>query len=155
MTEWRRVGESNVEVSDDGRVRRDGVEFIPGVGSNGYRKVWLNGKNVSLHRLIASAFILNPFDKRCVDHINGDKLDNRLENLRWASDLENTRNSRYANKASSLPRGVDKNRNRFRVYIRHDGKSHYLGTYDTPEEASEIYEVTAEELFGEFYRKPE
>ena len=152
MTEiWKRVGESNVEVCDDGRVRRKGVEWIPGVNGHGYRQMWI-GKMIFLHRLIAGQFIPNPELKRCVDHIDGDILNNSVSNLRWATVTENSRNSKLHKKASSFPRGVVAHGKKFRAQISYEGKSHNLGSYDTSEEASEIYEITAEELFGEFYR---
>ena len=53
---------------------------------NGVNKIFL------LHRLIAQAFIPNPQNKPCIDHINGDRTDNRVENLRWCSYKENMNN---------------------------------------------------------------
>ena len=54
-----------------------------GLSKNGKKKYFL------VHRLLATAFIPNPENKRCVDHINGVKHDNRLENLRWVTHHEN------------------------------------------------------------------
>ena len=56
---------------------------------NGYHRVKLLGKVHKVHRLIASAFIPNPESKPTVNHINGIKDDNRVENLEWATRSEN------------------------------------------------------------------
>lgn len=64
--------------------------------SDGYLKVRLSknnkGKNYSVHRLVANAFIPNPNNLPCIDHINTIRDDNRVENLRWCTRKENSNN---------------------------------------------------------------
>ena len=60
---------------------------------SGYPSVFIPyRKGCYIHRLVAETFILNPENKPVIDHINGNKLDNRVENLRWVSYKENNNN---------------------------------------------------------------
>jgi len=64
-----------------------------GLNNKGYQivDICINGikKKKLIHRLIAEAFIPNPFNKSVINHINGIKTDNRIENLEWVSSSEN------------------------------------------------------------------
>lgn len=99
MVEWRKVdpkyvdGFQYIEVSSDGRVRnsKTGKEY-KGIMNSGYIRICIK-KFYRLHRLVALTFIPNPENKPVVDHINHDRLDNRVENLRWATISENNLNS--------------------------------------------------------------
>lgn len=100
-------------VSDDGKVFSHicNRELKPKIDRYGYKAVVLskNGKphHTTIHRIVAKAFIPNPFSKRCVNHINEIKTDNRVENLEWVTVKENdnhgTRNIRMANSKSKKP----------------------------------------------------
>lgn len=105
VEEWRPVVgyEGLYEVSDWGNVRSlnynktNQVKLLKQVAAkDGYLVVCLhkNGKQKEgkIHRLVATAFIPNQDDKPTVDHINGNKTDNRVENLRWATQMENNNN---------------------------------------------------------------
>jgi hypothetical protein len=94
----------NYQISNLGRVKRvketkDGIKeyLLTPNSSNRYINIGLfkdsKQKNCKLHRLIAIAFIPNPSNKPQVNHINGDKYDNRIENLEWCTCKENVRHS--------------------------------------------------------------
>lgn len=73
--------------------------FLKHQNNHGYRSVSLHdpeGKNVTrfVHVLIGRAFIPNPFNKNQINHINGIKSDNRIDNLEWCTQFENMRHAR-------------------------------------------------------------
>lgn len=72
-------------------------ELHPHLTNRGYLRVNLSKdktvKRVSVHRLVAEAFIPNPGNLPAVDHIDGNKLNNSVENLQWITQSDNTRKS--------------------------------------------------------------
>ena len=72
------------------------------VKDNGYLYVNINGKKYYKHRLIAIQFIPNPDNHPQVDHINHNRTDNRIENLRWVSCLQNMNNQSVSNNGRKI-----------------------------------------------------
>ena len=105
----------NYLIYSDGRVftKKSNRFLKPATYYTGYKYVNLckNGKqkHFTIHRLIAIHYIPNPENKPCVDHINRNRSDNRIENLRWVSLSENEQN-----------KGKKKNNTSGHTYIQYD-----------------------------------
>ena len=138
MEVWKDVVgyEGLYEVSNLGRIRRNGRIKKPQVNRDGYMEVSLSKhsiqKTLKLHRIVAIAFIPNQQNKATVNHINGVKTDNRIENLEWATHSENIIHANKAGlrkvteaqrKAASQngKKTCDKNRIRKRVFLLKNG----------------------------------
>jgi hypothetical protein len=113
---WRKTQYKYYEVSNFGRVRSKKRKEIyimnQRVSDNGYKQVWISdsGKsyNRTVHRLVAKAFIPNTFNKPEVNHIDGDKTNNHISNLEWATRKENENHARrWLGKNDALPRGEE------------------------------------------------
>ena len=135
----------------DGRVesvKRKGVKqrFLKEVTSKtGYKYVNLSKDNEKkkyyIHRLVAIHFISNPRNFPVIDHKNQEKDDNSISNLRWCSHGTNNRNLTTKRPKHNLPRGVNMTPyGKYQTRININYKSKYLGSYETKEEASEVYE---------------
>ena len=120
--------------------------------SHGYKVVGLsyNGKwkQYKVHRLVTLTFIANPENKSCVDHIDGDKTNNNLNNLRWATTSQNA-----MNRKNTKGYYYNKKAKKYLAQIVLHGKSIHLGVFETEAEAASAYDEKAAELFGKFYGK--
>lgn len=113
-------------------------EYIYAVGKR-------DGRRVYLHRLLMGAG-----RGQVVDHINGNTLDNRTENLRLCSHQENMRNRR-PQPDRALPQGVwNAGYGRFNSGITVCGKTIHLGVFDTPTAAHAAYVTAKNKYHGEF-----
>jgi hypothetical protein len=114
---------------------------------DGYRRVQIDGKKYFTHRLV---FLYHHGHlPEFLDHIDGNPLNNRIENLRPATITQNQAN-RKAQKSITGLKGVSPNHKRFKAQIKISGKQMYLGTFDTPEEAHAAYLAAAKKIHGEF-----
>lgn len=87
-----------------------------------------------------------------VDHIDGNSLNDRLDNLREVTTTQNAWNHKGRTKSSDLPMGVRlvAKSGRFQARIACNKQMHHLGAYDTPEQAHAAYQTKRKELFGEY-----
>lgn len=119
------------------------------VENSGYIHTTVNGKHTRLHNQL-----LDVPKGMVVDHINGDRRDNRKINLRVASNMENCRNQKLSSRNTSGYKGVsyDSRRKKYAAYIMVNYHNFFLGYYDNPKEAALAYDKAASFYFGEFAR---
>lgn len=107
----------------------------------GYKKISFQGKGYFAHRL-AWLFVHGNFPVNFIDHIDGNKLNNRINNLRPSSTKENLQNQKRArsdNTCLLLGVGYHKASGMFRARITKDGKQKHLGLFESAEDAHEAY----------------
>jgi len=119
---------------------------------NTYFRMMVDGQQYPNHHL-AWLWVHGELPKGQLDHINGDRLDNRIANLREASQTENMGNCIKHRDNKSGYKGVFPLRGkRWQAQVCRNGVKHHLGTFETPEEAHAAYCDAASKVFGEFAR---
>lgn len=115
---------------------------------NGYRRIHINGKTYPAHRI---AFMIwhgrEPVGE--IDHIDGDRTNNRISNLREATRGQNACNR----PASGVVKHPKRKARPYTARIQFEGRQRHLGVFATYDEASAVYEAAKLEVFGEFSAK--
>jgi len=152
------VGFPNYQISTHGNVKnvRTGRILKPGRGSNGYLTVVLfndgDQSTKTVHKMVASAFLENPENKRCVDHQDRCKTNNHISNLRYATDAENNQNISIKSNNTSGVTGVCfyKKNQKWRAYIKADGRIIHLGYFEDKNDAIVARQDAEMTYFGEY-----
>ncbi len=152
-------GYENYQISNFGNVyskklKRQLNPYL--TGKKDYYRIDLNKKSFCVHRLVALAFLENLEEKEMIDHRNGDKLDNSILNLRWASRSENNANRKKQNSKSaskSIYKGValraDGGKKKWRAQVNHGGV-HTSKCFLTEIKAAQWYNEMVKGFYGEF-----
>ena len=119
----------------------------------GYRQIWFQGKQHMEHR-VAWFLHYGEWPDKQIDHINGVRDDNRISNLRLATNSQNQCNRKRPSNNTSGFKGVSWNpqREAWQVTIRYKGTNKNLGYYSTREQAADMYNSAALRHHGEFAR---
>jgi hypothetical protein len=123
------------------------------VYSNGYRYLCVKQKDYRAAH-VAWFFMTGEDPRGFVDHINGDKDDNRFENLRVADDSQNQANARWRTNTSGVKGVRMLSQGKWSAMITVNGKAKNLGAFDTVVEAARVYKHAAIDQWGEFALVP-
>lgn len=120
----------------DGQLYRKNGQIAGGLHKSGYRQIKINGKSYPAHRLMWVYHHGSIEDNMQIDHINGQKDDNRIENLRLVTAQQNCHNrSRLNAKGYTWNKDVKK----WQASIWMNGKMNYLGLFQKEEDARNAY----------------
>ena len=148
----------NYDVSSWGNVRNrtTGLILKQSTRSDGYKVVGIYRHGVkTVHRLVACAFLNNSEHRKNVDHINHDRTNNNIINLRFATHVENGQNKTKQTNNTSGIIGVRwrKDRNKWHVQIMVNRKHIHLGYFVNFDDAVKIQKDAEIKYFGEFQAK--
>lgn len=130
-----------------------GQKALTAVGSHGYKSGRVMGRGLLAHRVIY-CLMTGQWPTHEIDHVNGDRTDNRWRNLRQATRAQNNRNlTGYATTSPYIGVYWNKSLGGYMARVYHEGRSHYCGFSRTdPEKIARRRDAKAKELFGEFAR---
>ena len=119
---------------------------------NGYLYAGIDYGYYTVHRLIW-LYVTGEWPTEMIDHINGNKIDNRISNLRLATRSLNAANSK-ARSSKKKKKGVyyDCRRDKFYAHISYEGRKMHIGAFDDANSAHEAYMRAASKRYGEFSR---
>lgn len=119
----------------------------------GHVNITVNRQPYKAHRL-AWLYVYGVFPSGFIDHINGIGNDNRIVNLRDSTNTQNLQNQKLRKTNTSGFKGVSwsSSQEAWQAQICANYITTHLGYYNTPEEASEVYNAFAKQIHGEFYR---
>lgn len=121
------------------------------VNNQGYRHIRVDGRAYKAHRL-AWFYVTGAWPSNLIDHINGDRDDNRFSNLREATRSQNLANSKVFRAGKNQHKGARPYKGRWRASISHLNQRFFLGDFATEGEAISAYSDAARSLFGNFAR---
>ena len=160
--EYKKIdGYDNYEISNFGNVRNTNTGRILKNHKNihGYYIVDLHKegtrKTLTIHRLIGLHFIPNPDNLREIDHIDRNRTNNSITNLRWISHGNNQRNKPKKQNTTSRYKGVsfNKAKGKYEARIRFENKKIYIGIYEKGEDAAKARDAYVKEKnLTEFYQ---
>lgn len=121
--------------------------------SKGHLQAEVYGKRLYVHRIIYEMHN-GPIPKGLqIDHVDGNPSNNRIENLRLATNAQNSMNKRpHVNRKCSLPKNVQRNGKGYRAEVRAGGVRHCSKVFKTVEEAEQVAIALRNKLHGEFAR---
>ena len=119
------------------------------VGKDRYRRIQIEGKLYKAHRLVWK-YHYGKDPKEFIDHIDGNKINNNIKNLREATRQQNNFNKATQKNNELGIKGVRKDGNKYRATIIINGKKKHLGMFFTIEEARLAREESEKKLFKEF-----
>ena len=145
------VGLENYKVSNFGNIRSHNNNIVNPRLRGKYYSVNCYDKNQKccnkeIHRLVGLAFLENPDNKPCITHIDGNILNNNVNNLKWVYNFDRKISSHNTSGCKGV--SLHKESNKWRARITIDGIAIHLGCFENKEDAIQARIIRANQAFG-------